>query len=398
MSTQVLVLGGGYAGVMAADRLSQRADVAVTLVNPRPRFVERVRLHQVAAGTHRGLHDYAEVLADGVRVVVDAATRIDVAGHRVLLAGGAELGYDRLVYAVGSSTADLGVPGVVEHALGVATFEDATRLHTVLADAPGTPIVVVGGGPTGIETAAELAESGRDVTLVCGGVLAPYFRPAARRSLARRLARLGVTVLQQARAAEVRRGSVVLEDGRELMGLAVWAAGFRPSDLARRSGLTTDADGRLLTDETLTCVDDDRVVGAGDAVAPSGVPPRASCQAAIPLGLRAAETLLARLEGRTPDPLDNVFFGQCVALGRRAGTFQAARPDDTAVGLHVSGRASSVLKETVTRQTVRALAREARRPGSMSQPSSSKARAATLRRATGATGATPAPAQAKVVG
>lgn len=378
MSTQVLVLGGGYAGVMAANRLSGRDDVAVTLVNPRPRFVERVRLHQVAAGTHRGLHDYAEVLGERVRVVVDEATHIDTAHRRVVPAGGTDLPYDHLVYAVGSHATDAGVPGASEHALAVSTFEAATRLHAALDATPTAPVVVVGGGPTGIETAAELAETGRTVTLVCGGVLAPYVRPHARRAIARRLARLGVTVLERPRAAEVRARSLLLDDGRTLDGLTVWATGFAVSDLARRSGLTTDAAGRLLTDETLTSVDDDRVVGAGDAVAPSGVPQRASCQAAVPLGARAADTVLAHLDGRTPEPVDNVFFGQCIALGRRAATFQASRPDDTAVALHVSGRAGALLKEGVTRQIVQGLAREARRPGSTRLPSSGSARARAL--------------------
>jgi len=394
MSTQVLVLGGGYAGVMAANRLAGADGVAVTLVNPRPRFVERLRLHQLASGTGDALHEYAQVLAPSVRVVVDEATRIDAARARVVLAGGDELAYDRLVYAVGSShAADGGVPGVAEHALPVSTVEAATRLRAALGAAPGAPVVVVGGGPTGIETAAELAETGRDVTLVCGGVLAPSFHPRGRRSLARQLARLGVTVLEGSRVTRVREGSAVLEDGRELAGITVWAIGFRVSDLASRSGLTTDREGRLVTDETLTSVDDERIVGAGDAVAPSGVPLRASCQAALPLALRAAETVLARLEGRAPEPLDNRFFGQCVSLGRRAGTFQVAHADDTALGLFVPGRAGALLKEEVTRQVMQSLVHEAQRAGSVRFPSSS-ARARVLARAQRVTAAE---AHAKVV-
>ncbi|MDC7120418.1 FAD-dependent oxidoreductase [Cellulomonas fimi] len=389
MSTHVLVLGGGYAGVMAANRLAGRDDVTVTLVDARPRFVERVRLHQVAAGTHGGLHDWAEVLGERVRVVVGEATHVDTAHRRVGLADGTALTYDHLVYAVGSHATDGGVPGAAEHALAVSTFEAATRLRAALDAEPAVPVVVVGGGPTGIETAAELAETGRAVTLVCGGVLAPYVRPHARRAITRRLARLGVTVLEQPRAAEVRSRSVLLDDGRVLDGLTVWATGFAVPDLARRSGLTTDAAGRLLTDETLASIDDDRVVGAGDAVAPSGVPQRASCQAAVPLGARAADTVLAHLDGRVPEPVDNVFLGQCIALGRRAAIFQASRPDDTAVALHVSGRAGAALKEGVTRQIVAGLTREARRPGSTRLPSSASARARTLARADRVTSALP---------
>src|SRR5919112_6065536 len=66
MPTQVLVLGGGYAGVMAANRLSGSDDVAVTLVNPRPKFVERIRLHQLVGGSDDAVEPYDDVLAAGV--------------------------------------------------------------------------------------------------------------------------------------------------------------------------------------------------------------------------------------------------------------------------------------------------------------------------------------------
>lgn len=377
MRTQIVVLGGGYAGVMAANRLAGRDDLAVTLVNPRPRFVERVRLHQLAAGTHDAVQDYATVLSERVRLVVDEATRIEQAARSVVLAGGDALAYDHLVYAVGSSGGH-DVPGVAEHALPVSGYEDASRLRAALADAPDAPVVVVGGGPTGVEAAAELAEVGRAVTLVCGGVLAPYVRAGARRAITRWLARLGVTVLVGPRAVAVGAEGVALDDGRVLPGLVVWAAGFRFPDLARRSGLTTDAAGRLLTDETLTSVDDPRIVGAGDAASPSGVPPRSSCQAAQPLGLHAAGTVLAHLDGRVGAPVGPVFVGQSIGLGRHAATVQVSRLDDTAIGLHVSGRPGGVVKEQVVRQTVANLVREARRPGSTPVPAARRTRARVL--------------------
>ena len=78
----VVVIGGGYAGVMAANRLTRRDDVTVTLINPRPTFVERIRLHQLVGGSHDAVVDYREVLAEGVRLVVDTVTRIDAAERR----------------------------------------------------------------------------------------------------------------------------------------------------------------------------------------------------------------------------------------------------------------------------------------------------------------------------
>ncbi|MHC0431204.1 NAD(P)/FAD-dependent oxidoreductase [Streptomyces sp. O3] len=366
-NAHVVVIGGGYAGVMAANRLTLRDGVTVTLVNPRETFVHRVRLHQYAAGSGDALVAYRDVLADGVHLVVDTVTRIDTAGRDLSLATGGTLGYDYLVYAVGSGSADLNVPGAAGSAYPIATLEDARRLRSAVDATPATaPVTVVGGGPTGIETAAELAETGRAVTLVCGGVLGPYLHPRGRRAVAKQLAELGVTIIDGtgAKVTAVTRDAVRLADGRELPSeVTVWTAGFSVPDLAARSGLTTDALGRLLTDETLTSVDDARVVAAGDAAAPSGLPLRMSCQAAMPLGARAADTVLSRLAGEQPDTLNQMFTGQCVSLGRDAAVVQLARRHDVAVPLHIGGRTGAWLKEFVCVSVVKYLTGEARKPG-----------------------------------
>lgn len=367
-NTEVVVVGGGYAGVMAANRLTQRDDVSVTLLNPRPAFVERIRLHQLVGGSHDALVDYRDVLGGGVRLVADAATRIDVARRSVSLATGGTIGYDYLIYAVGSGSADPRVPGAAD-AHPIAGLEEAERLRSALDAAPATAAVtVVGAGPTGIETAAELAETGRVVTLVCGEVLGPYLHPRGRRAVAGRLAALGVTVLEgvDATVTAVTPDAVQLGGGRELRSeVTIWTAGFGVPDLARRSGLRTDAVGRLLTDETLTSVDDVRVVAAGDSAAPSDLPFRMSCQAAGPLGAHAADTVLRRIAGVEPAPIALGFVGQCVSLGRRSAVFQFAHRNDTATGFHVGGRPGAKLKELVCRGTVKQLADEARRPGSL---------------------------------
>ena len=366
--TRVVVIGGGYAGVIAANHLRLRPDVDITLVNPRPDFVERIRLHQRVTGSDDALVSYAEILGPGIELVVDAATRIDPAGRRVLLFDGAPLHYDYLIYAVGSGSAQSAIPGVDEFAYPIAELEQAQRLGAALDDLHyGAPVCVVGAGPTGIETAAELAEQGRTVTLVCGSVLGPYLSTGGRRSVARRLRRLGVEIVDGpgATVTAVAADAVTLQDGRRLPSfVTIWTAGFGVPDLAARSGLRTDAAGRLLTDETLTSVDDERIVAAGDAAAPSGEPLRMSCQAAIPLGAQAANTVLARIAGDRPSPIDQAFTGQCISLGRGAGIIQLAHKNDTSMPLYISGRAAAQLKEAVCKGTVAGMRREARKPGS----------------------------------
>ncbi|OCB46018.1 pyridine nucleotide-disulfide oxidoreductase [Mycobacterium malmoense] len=365
--THVVVVGGGYAGTLAANHLRQRPDIDITLVNPRPVFVERIRLHQLVADTGAATADYATLLGDGIRLVVDAVDLIEATARRVLLSSGAELDYDYLIYAVGSTAAaPAAVPGFADFAYAVADLESAQRLRYALADLPlAAPVTVVGGGLTGIETAAELAERGRQVTLVCGAGLGPSLSRRGRRSVARRLRGYGVNVLESATVTEVRWDAVVLGDGAVLPSAAtIWTAGFAVPDLAARSGLSTDALGRLLTDETLTSVDNPYIVAAGDAAAPSGQPLRMSCQAAGPLGAQAANTVLSRIAGAAPPMLNQAFVGQCISLGRTYGTVQLSRTDDTPVNLALGGRTAASIKEAICKGTLWAIRREAAKPGS----------------------------------
>lgn len=366
--TCVVVIGGGYAGTLAANRLQTRGDVAVTLVNPRPSFVERIRLHQLVADTGTATVDYADMLHPNVALVVDRATEIDAANQQVRLASGSGLRYDYLIYAVGSTFAAPSVPGAAEFAYQICELEPAQRLRDRVAELhPTAPVCVVGGGLTGIETAAELAEQRPEgtVTLVCGPALGPSLSPQGRRSVASQLHRLGVEVIVGAAVREVRERSVVLADGRELPSAAtIWTAGFGVPDLATRSGLSTDAMGRLLTDETLTSVDDTRIVAAGDAAAPSGQPLRMSCQAAGPLGAQAANTVLRRIAGEAPATVSLAFVGQCVSLGRKRAILQLSHTDDTPRRTYIAGRLAAVVKEQICRATVSFTAREGRKPGS----------------------------------
>ena len=258
--------------------------------------------------------------------------------------------YDYLIYAVGSIAPEPDVPGAAEFALRIAEFDYAEQLRGRLADRPSSaPVCVVGGGLTGIETAAELAHVRSSVSLLCGGMLGPSLSPQGRGSVARQLRRLGVTVVEDAVVTEVRTNAVVSADGRQLpRAMTVWTTGFGVPQLAARSGLSTDTLGRLLTDETLTSVDNDRILAAGDAAAPSGQPLRMSCQAALPLGAQAANTVLSRIAGEDPAVVNQAFVGQCISVGRTGATFQIAHTDDTPRRLYIGGRRQAFTRRSVS--------------------------------------------------
>ena len=366
----VVVVGGGYAGTMAANRLAATGAAAVTLISPNTDFVERIRLHQLAAGTGSATVGYDTLLHSDIDRVVAAVERIDGPGRTVLTSTGDIIGYDRLIYAVGSGAGSAPVPGVTEFAHTVSDLDDASLLADRLAETPsGASVVVVGGGLTGVEMVAEVAQArgDLDVTLICGAGVVPSAGTRGGASVTRRLRRLGVDLIEHTPVGEVAETKVVLTDGRVLAAdITVWTAGFAVPDLAARSGLSTDPVGRLRVDETLVSVEDRHIVGAGDAVAVAGRDLRMSCQAAMPLGAQAANTVRALLGGDTPAPVDQGFAAQCISLGRSAGTVVATRRDDRPRPILVGGRSGAVVKEQVCRMTLRWLAGEGRRGGSYS--------------------------------
>ena len=198
--TRVVVIGGGYAGVLAANRLRQRPEFEIALINPRPRFVERIRLHQLVAGSNDATEGYDDLLGAGIRLVVDA--RRPVSTHppgRSSWHPERNLAYDYLIYAVGSTgNVPAEVRGAAEFAYPLSELEQAERLRTHLQDVPlSAPVIVVGGGLTGIEAASEFAQAGRQVTLV-GDQVGP--------SLAGIRAQIGDQGVAQTRRHHRRRG------------------------------------------------------------------------------------------------------------------------------------------------------------------------------------------------
>jgi len=384
-TTTIAVIGAGYAGIVAANRVQasltdgERRRVRVVMVNPRGDFVDRVRLHEVAAGSRAtAAVALQDMLHSRVDVVVGTVTRIDAdaRGLEIDTAHGAQtLAYDTLVYAVGS-TAALGAPGVGEHAHLLGDVDGAATARAAIeAGSARQRIVVVGGGATGVEAAAEFAERHGEasVTLVSRGAVMGGLADGTRASIARSLAKLGVRVIEGAAVTRVLADAVELADGTTLASdVTVWTASFAVPALARTSGLPVDEIGRLLVDEQLRSVAYPEIVGAGDAVRPPasvGAHLRMGCAIAMPIGAHAADNVLAALRGRPLAPLDVGFAAQCISLGRRAGVIQLLTRADEPRAVRITGRLGALVKEWVC--TVLATGgprRERTRPGSLLMP------------------------------
>jgi NADH dehydrogenase len=350
---RVLVLGGGYGGQLAAQALARRTDAAVTLVNDGDRFVQRVRLHQLATGQPVEAPRYTDMLAGtGVAFVDDRVLGLDAAAHRVALRDGAPIDYDVLVLALGSHAA------VPEHAYDVSTPAGAAELATRL-DQGCRRLAVVGAGLTGLETATELAESHPETatTLVTAGALDDDLSARGAAHVRRVLGGLGIRLLEHAEVTAVRPEGLTLADGtEEAADAVVWTGGFVVSDLAARAGLAVDAHGRVLVDAALRSRSHPDVVALGDvaaAVASNGDVVRMACATAMPAAQHAARTVAALLAGREPRPWRFRYAIRCVSLGRRDGLVQVVHTDDRPRELVLTGRAAARVKEAIVVNALR---------------------------------------------
>ncbi|MFD9004068.1 NAD(P)/FAD-dependent oxidoreductase [Streptomyces sp. NPDC059582] len=361
MQHRIVVLGAGYAGAVAAGRLAKRLrreDVAITLVNAEPDFVERVRMHQLAVGQNLRSRPFTEMFADtGVELKLAKVTGVYVDRKSVAVTdgnGAEELEYDTLVYALGSGWNDQGVPGTTEHAHEIAARPGALRLRERLArlDA-GQPVVVVGGGLTGLEFATELAE-GRpdlDVALAVRGGLGDWLSPKGRRHLREVLARLGITVHEHAAVTGVEADRVATADGTSIAAaVTVWTTGFAVHPIARATTLEVTDTGRIVVDGSMRSVSHPDVYAVGDAAMAMGSgdkPLRMSCASGTPMAWQAADAIAARLTGGKLPNVPLRYFNQCISLGRKEGLIQYVTADDRAVRAALTGRLAAVYKELV---------------------------------------------------
>ncbi|MGW5433515.1 NAD(P)/FAD-dependent oxidoreductase [Streptomyces sp. NPDC004059] len=361
MQHRIVVLGAGYTGAVAAGRLARRLrpeDVAITLVNAEPDFVERVRMHQLAVGQSLKTRPLAEMFAGtGVELKLARVTGVDADRRTVAVTGadGAEeLAYDTLVYALGSGWNDQGVPGTAEHAEQIASRPGALRLRERLAalDA-GRPVVVVGGGLTGVEAATEIAEArpDLDVALVARAGLGDWLSPKGRGHLRKVFGKLGITAHEDTAVTAVEADRVITADGTSIpAAVTVWTTGFAVHPIARATTLEVTGTGQIVVDRTMRSVSHPDVYAIGDAamaMGPGDKPLRMSCASGGFTAWQAADAIVARLTGGKLPKVPIRYFNQCISLGRREGLIQYVTADDRAVRAALTGRFAAVYKELV---------------------------------------------------
>jgi NADH dehydrogenase len=367
---RVVIVGGGAGGLELAtrlgDTLGRRGRAQVTLVERSRTHLWKPLLHEFAAGSMDIDHHALSYLAqarwhhfrfqrgsmdglDRARRVVLVAPTFDEDGRELIPRR--EIAYDTLVIAVGSQTNDFGTPGAREHALSLDMTEQAERFHQRLinacirANAQSAPlrpgqlhVAIIGAGATGVELAAELHKTTRE--LVAYGMdkinpeqdvqltlieAAPRILPAVpervSKAAAELLRGLKVRVLTSERVTAVAADGVMTASGAKIPAeLTVWAAGIKAPDFLREiGGLETNRLNQLVVHDTLQTTRDADIFALGDCAAcpwpgkERGVPPTA--QAAHQQATHLARMVSRRLKGKSLKSWRYRDFGSLVSLG-----------------------------------------------------------------------------------
>ncbi|CAB4760154.1 unannotated protein [freshwater metagenome] len=288
---RVVILGGGFGGIATARALGNKADITVVDRHNYQTFLPL--LYQVST---------AGLAADHVAYPIRGALRsfngkfrmgspisVDHKNKTVKLDSSEVLPFDHLVIAVGSVTADFGTPGVSEYALGMKSIHEALTIRAEVMrrfedlcrfeDDTRLSVVVVGGGPTGVEMAGALAELVRgplmndqkhaarhiDVSLIeAGPRLLPSFSPSLSEKTKKALEKLGVNVLVNTAVKAVKRAEINLKSGEVIAAeVTVWAAGVKGEPVIEKLSLPLDGN-RLQVYPTLAVANYPNIWGVGD--------------------------------------------------------------------------------------------------------------------------------------
>ena len=357
---RVLILGGGFAGIGAAQKL-EHADAEVVLVDRHDYHTFQPLLYQLATGlleTTAVGHSLRDLLSRHENTALHKAqvTAIDLDRRTVEFDEIAPISYDYLVFALGAEVNFFGTAGAADHAFPMYTLPHAVRLKdhllerweavdrdpSLLADG-ALNVVVVGGGPTGVETAGALAELYRGdfakdypgvapedarVTLIeAGPELFGMFKPKLRDYAEEALTERGVEVRTGAAVASVTPTTVELKSGETLKAhTLVWGAGLQGNPLVQSLELALERGSRIGVGPDLTLPGRPEVFVVGDVAAITDakteqVLPQLG-SVALQSGEHAGKTIADRIAGREPKPFKYKDKGTMATIGRGAAVVQ----------------------------------------------------------------------------
>jgi NADH dehydrogenase FAD-containing subunit len=365
MSNKIVVVGGGYSGLLCARRLAHYTkgmDVRITLVDSNPYFTERIRWHQAASGQTIKNHPYSKwVRGTNITFVQGRVTQL-LPDENIVLVDTAnskeKLEYERLVYALGSHIDLNTVKGVRQHAHSVSTYDSTQRLQERLVQANSTEkVVICGAGLTGIELAFEFAESypHLHISLLTRDTFGGGLSHKATTYLCQQFHKRGITLMEHALVQEISANAVHTAQSPVPFDVCVWAGAFAVPTLPHEANIAVNANGQILVDNHLRSLSHPNIYAVGDAASVDDAiqtPIRMGCKTAVPMGAHAADEISAHLKHQPQRAYDYAYSPTLISIGRRDGIVQMVDADGAPQERIFTGWLAVQIKEWISRGTV----------------------------------------------
>ncbi len=374
MSKQILILGGGYGGLLSA--LSARKhlsshDAQITVINRDPEHQIVTELHRLAAGNvaEQAVALPLQKLFKGksIDLQVGHVEQVNLEDRKVQLADGTSYRYDALVLALGSETNYFGIPGLQEHSFKLKSVADAKRIYAHVeervraykesGEKADATIVIGGGGLTGVELVGELADELPGICRKSGvnfediklylveamPTILPIFSPELIERAMTSLTARGVEFLTNLPITSVEGAVVTLKDGTTIeTNTLVWTGGVQGNTLVANCGVEVNR-GRATVNEYLQSTSHPDVFLAGDCAVvfgPEGRPYPPTAQLAWQMGETIGGNIAAYFGGSTMDAFSPVFSGTLASLGRKDGIGSIG-----STGIELKGTPASLMKK-----------------------------------------------------
>ncbi|MCW7493808.1 FAD-dependent oxidoreductase [Leptospira sp. 2 VSF19] len=363
MKPKILILGAGYAGILAANRLEKQVkDAEILLVSESTEFKERIRFHELASSGSEKKIRIKDLLRTNVNFLQSKVTRILPKENAIEIDGNPNfIGYDYLIVSLGSSQ----IHKIQNVTNSIQSYESTSHFIKKYNEKEILKLGIIGGGLTGIEMASEWKyfHPNSSVFIIDKNEFASSFSAKGKKYLRTYLSQNNIHILEKRKIHSINENEITFEDQNKIsFDCILNCSGFKTSNLPSEAGFTTNGQNQIYVDPFLRSLSFQNVFVAGDSAFLENSILRMGCVTALPMGAHIADQIANQMRGKKLSPFLFQFAGRCVSLGRNEGLIQFTYGDDKPKEWIITGKWGALIKELVNRFTIFSLKMEKRLP------------------------------------